>query len=165
MADDSGIDPRYAAQFQRGFDPARHHAAPVAPRPREAADTPVRLPGGPAKAAQRVDETPRARTATVSAAPVEAGADPSAEAETDENRARPVVEWVLLGMSGLLLVVAGWLFARQVEMNGTGFGPGGDGVLQYLLASTLPGPLIVGGVVGVLAWIGLRAAFPQPRGS
>lgn len=162
MADDSGIDPRYAAQFQRGYDPERHPAPPVAP-PRDPS-APVRLPGGPVPTAIRVDDVPRAVVAaTASPARVadEVPEGPSAEGDHEEARPRRAVyEWMLVGASVVMILAAAWLFGMQIENYNTGFGPGAEEQILFILVSALPGPLIVGGVVGILGWIGLRAIAP-----
>ena len=114
MADDSGIDPRYAAQFQRGYDPERHPAAPAAP-PRDLA-APVRLPGGPVTHAERVSATPVARPGpplhdTESPA---SGDDVPEHGETADSRPVPWVEWALPVLGVVLLLAAIWIFAELV---------------------------------------------------
>ncbi len=181
MADDSGIDPRYAAQFQRGYDPSvQGTTAPAPPRPR--AETPVRLAGGPESAAVRVPDRPVARAHPAapqpSAAPAASGSrergylDPEApEVEAGEpelrsaRRRRPVAEWVLLGFAALQLVgshAAVWLQGES-QNGGVNFGPGLDGVLLFLFTNSFPGPLFVGGLVALLLWIALRATGRASR--
>lgn len=169
MADDSGIDPRYAAQFQRGFDPAQHPtAAPVKPTP----SGPVRLAGGPVASAERVPDGPIVRPRVVAPAePVrissEAAHDEGDEAADEEPvpwwRRRPIAEWVLLAASLLLVVLAFATFAEQVERQNEGFGPDVGDALVYLLVMALPGPLFLGGVVGLLLWVALRAVDARRR--
>lgn len=149
---ETGIDPRYAAQFQRGFDPAVH--APVKERRGPAPISPA-----PALVARRVPDPPPmvARTAAVtveSAAPLE---DPL-----------PIVrsrsEWALLAVGVVLLVVAGLLFWRSVEVSAmySGVGPELSEQVSALAAGTLPGPLLVAGSVAIFLWIVLQAVRPRP---
>lgn len=143
MAHGSDIDPRYAAQFQRGFDPAQQTAPP-------ARRGPVRPEGGPPPIAEEPSaETP---VATVS------------EAEELIPPSRPRLEWALLVVSGALLALAAMLFAGAVEARDSGLGTGIEDQLYGTLISQLPGPLLVAGVLGIMLWIVLRAAFPG-RGS
>ena len=166
MADDSGIDPRYAAQFQRGFDPTQHTAAAVvrdAPPSREA---PVRLAGGPVTTAVRVADGPVPRTRPVVAEPPVPSAEVEpVELEEDVPVRRPVAEWVLLGMSAVQFVAAYaalWLQWNS-QSDGFGFGTGIDGMLLFVFMNSLPGPLFLGGVVALILWVALRAAGRPSR--
>lgn len=155
MATGPGIDPRYAAQFQRGFDPAVH--------------TPVRERRGPAPiqapapvAVRRVPDPPAQAFDVARAAP------PAAAAVTDAlDESLPLVrsrlEWVLLGAGPLLLVIAAVLFAKRVEIQGmfSGVGPGFDEQFVALAADTLPGPLLVAGIVALCSWIVMQAVRPR----
>jgi hypothetical protein len=167
MADDSGIDPRYAAQFQRGFDPAQHASAPVVRDAAPRRDVPVRLAGGPVTTAVRVTDGPMPRTPPVVAEPP----SPSAKAEPEEHeedlpvRRRPIAEWVLLGMSAVQFVAAYaamWLQWNS-QSDGFGFGTGIDGMLLFIFVNSLPGPLFLGGVVALILWVALRAAGRPSR--
>jgi hypothetical protein len=150
MADDSGIDPRYSAQFQRGYDPARH----AAPERRG----PVRLEGGPPATAPRVpDPPPVVERREVAPAPV--------EVEDDLPTTRSRLEWALL-LTGLgLIVVAGALFVAAVELAAryTGWTSDFEGQLYSAATSQLPGPLLVGGVVAIIAWIAVRVLTRERR--
>jgi hypothetical protein len=169
MADDSGIDPRYAAQFQRGFDPAVHATAPVRDAvPRR--DAPVRLAGGPVTTAVRVPDGPVPRARPVVAEPPvpSVEVEPEEPEEFEENlpaRRRPIAEWVLLGMSAVQFVAAYaalWLQWNS-QSDGFGFGAGIDGMLLFVFMNSLPGPLFLGGVVALILWVALRAAGRPSR--
>jgi hypothetical protein len=149
------IDPRYAAQFQRGYDPAVH--------------TPVREHRGPAPiqgpapaVVRRVPDPPPAGVRSVEVP----SAEPApADAEVEPvPPGRPRVEWVLLGAGPVLLVIAGALFAKQVEFQTmySGVGPGFEEQLLSMAAGTLPGPLLVAGIVAFCAWAVLQAVRPRP---
>lgn len=160
MAADSGIDPRYAAQFQRGFDPAQHDAPPPerrGPVPIESVRHPVvhRVPDPP-----RIVERPAAN-ARVDVAP---STPPDHEpARADLVVARPRTEWALLAVGLLLVGLAGTLFASYVDSMTrtqsvtTTFTQG----LYALAAGTLPGPLLVAGIVALCLWVILRSVRLQ----
>jgi hypothetical protein len=152
MAHGSDIDPRYAAQFQRGFDPAQHATPP-------ARQEPMRLEGGPPPTAPRVPDPPplvekpsaEPRVATVS------------EAEEFVPPGRPRLEWALLGVGAALLALAAMLFAGAVEARDSGLGTGIEDQLYGTMISQLPGPLLVAGVLGIVLWIVVRAVIPTRR--
>lgn len=147
---DTEIDPRYAAQFQRGYDPVRD-PAPI----RRA---PTRLEGGPPASAPRVPDPPPI---------VERLADPPVVAEVEHDEGSPTVrsrfEWALLGAGVVLLVAAGALFMGAVELQDryAGWLPGFEGQLYGAATNQLPGPLLVGGVLAIVAWIVLRAVSAE----
>jgi hypothetical protein len=152
------IDPRYAAQFQRGFDPERHDAAPVRRGP-------VRLAGGPAPTAARVAEPPR-----MAPGPAEtADADPpeSATQEGDAPVSRlPLVwwDWLLPGIGAALVAVSlalWWSLATDTEAY---FGTGNNDrwtIFFYYVRSELAGPLLMAGVIAVTAGLVLQAVRPR----
>jgi hypothetical protein len=155
MATDSGIDPRYAAQFQRGFDPAQH----TVEVPRDYRG-PVRIEGGPPPAVRRVPDPPR--IAERVPVPVLQRDEPEAGAEEDADLpVRPRAEWAVLGAGVGMIVVAIGLFWAWAEDQARGFyGPSSYDVpsqLRTLALSGLPGPLLVAGVVAVVLWIVLRS--------
>lgn len=153
MADESGIDPRYAAQFQRGFDPTRD-AAP-------ARRGPVRLEGGPPPTAPRVPDPPPIVERHPAEPPV--AADPPSEGQLPAARSR--LEWALLGAGLAFLVAGGMLFAGAVELADrySGWAPGFEGQVYGAATDLLPGPLLVAGVVAIVAWIVLRAISADRR--
>jgi hypothetical protein len=147
MATDSGIDPRYAAQFQRGYDPATD---PVPP-----ARGPVRLGGGPAPVAIRVPDPPRLveRLPAVVDVPV---------ADADDERPalpRARLEWAVLGAGILLILLAGVSFQKSVEVytSYAGYGTSLEDQLFALVVTQSAGPLLVAGAVAICLWIVLRA--------
>jgi len=162
MATDSGIDPRYAAQFQRGFDPARHAVAPP-PEPRG----PVRIQGGPPPAVHRVPDPPRIgeRPAVDRFAPpaVHAREHPPAEPDSgddvDEFAEPPVLRrtWALPAVGAALLVVAALLFTSSV--TDTGLYNGSTNQTDYVWSNIrllLPGPLFVASTLTFTAWLVAR---------
>lgn len=146
------IDPRYAAQFQRGFDPAKHAAPPLRRGPE-------RLTGGPAPTAERVPDPPR----IVERAEVEPVAMPQLDESPRPRRSR--LEWALLGGGVALLFVAGGLFVGAVRLSErySGWTPGFAGHLYGAATDQLPGPLLVAGVLAIVAWIVLRAISADRR--
>lgn len=152
MADDSGIDPRYAAQFQRGYDPTRHRAAPP-PEPRVDAGPP-RLPGGPVTHAERVPERPEPRripmpNATVAVA--DAAEEPVDEVEPDRRRFR--WEWMLPALGVVLLVAAAAVIQSALAAYDSA---GPTSYILFVVQSALPGPLVVAAVIAFTAWLVLR---------
>lgn len=160
MATDSGIDPRYAAQFQRGFDPAVH----VADQLREAR-APLRIQGGPPPIAPRVAPPPPMVERPLNATPpaeraVPHAAAPELPADDPEDPApRPRLEWAVLvvGLGMLALAVLLFLQAVDIATDYSGTGSGFNQQLRALAANVLPGPLLIAGVVAVCLWIVLRA--------
>lgn len=161
MATDSGIDPRYAAQFQRGFDPAVH----VADRPREPRG-PLRIQGGPPPVVQRVAPPPPMVERPVEPAPrIErpvATHPPADELPADEPEfptPRPRLEWAVLVVGLGMLGLAVLLFLRAVDLSiqYSGSGSAFADQLNALAVNVLPGPLLIAGVVAVCLWIVLRA--------
>lgn len=160
MADtDSGIDARYAAQFQRGYD------GPVL-APQTTASThstrtaPVRIPGGPPANAARVPDPPPLISRLV-------GADePVNEDPVDVDEPEPPntawIEWSLLAV-GVLLVAAAALVFWQSATDTRAF-MGSYQPTEQVFASvrgTLPGPLFVAGIVGLATGVILQALRPQ----
>ena len=158
---DEGIDHRYAAQFQRGFDPARHPAS-VAP-PAANRDAPVRLPGGPPASAPRVDELPRPIIPPSSNPPV-----PTSDArerelvEPEEQRPR-LLDWALPLAAVLLLLVAAYLFSQASTDTIRYVGGDPRDIAWSEMRNTLPGPLLVGAVLAASAWLALRALSGRAR--
>lgn len=153
------IDPRYAAQFQRGYDPAVH--TPVRER-----RGPAPISGGPPPMARRVPDPPARVPDPVPPGPDVAPADAPGDENTEETLviAPRRAEWALLGFGLAMLVLAGVLFAKYVEIQGmySGVGPEfGEQVLS-VAAGTLPGPLLIAGVLALCAWVVLQAVRPRP---
>jgi hypothetical protein len=153
MTDDAGIDPRYAAQFQRGYDPATD-AAPIRRGP-------VRLAGGPPPTAPRVPDPPPVAERHPG--------EPAVRAEPEPDDLPPVprsrLEWALLGGGVALLVAAGALFVGAVQLfdRYSGWSPSFEGQLWGAATDQLPGPLLLAGVLAVVAWIVLRAISADRR--
>ncbi|HWH98514.1 MAG TPA: hypothetical protein VNS80_09125, partial [Pseudolysinimonas sp.] len=99
MADDSGIDSRYAAQFQRGFDPTRHAESPTQRGP-------VRREGGPPATAPRVADPPR-----MAPSPAVTETDavvPASPDDTDDTALTAPTwwDWLLPGVGAGLVLIA-----------------------------------------------------------
>lgn len=155
MATDSGIDPRYAAQFQRGFDPAQHTVEPVrerrGPLPIQNMQTPV---------VQRVPDPPR----LVERPAVDRVAPPPAqvvdEPGADDDFAEPLVrrwKWVMPAFGAALLAVAALLLGSAMTDTGmyTGYMNQADYVWSSIRTS-LPGPLLVASVLTFTVWLVAR---------
>lgn len=154
MADDSGVDPRYAAQFQRGYDPARDRP-PARPGPK-------RLEGGPPPAAPRVPDPPRM------APPVTE--DPGATSTpTDDEPVAPISsgwwEWLLPIVGAGLIAIAAMLWWSIGTDTATYFGTGGPSdewtLFWQHLRYTLPGPLMIAGAVAITGGLVLQAVGPR----
>ena len=156
---DPGIDPRYAAQFQRGYDgPVLVPPATTAPATTATHSTrtaPVRIEGGPPATAARIPDPPHAV------------ARPHVDEElvdVDEPEPEPwhvarawIFEWALLAAGVVLLAIAAILFwLAGTQFNYYGQFP--NDVSAFIDArNQLPGPLLVAGVVAISAWLGVRA--------
>jgi len=153
MADDAGIDPRYAAQFQRGYDPTTD-AAPIRRGP-------VRLGGGPPATAPRVPDPPPVVERHLGEPAVRAEPEPDERAPTPRSR----LEWALIGGGVVLLVAAGALFVGAVQQfdRYSGWSPGFEGQLWGAATDQLPGPLLLAGVLAIVTWIVLRAVSADRR--
>jgi len=156
MADDSEIDPRYAAQFQRGYD---------GPVPAIPALSPRAIPPSPqlAHGAPAVEAPPSA------ASPPSAPSPPSIVTSTDsmeadvpaEPQPTPWIEWALLALGVLLLSVAAWIFWQaSTDVVYYVGGYSNDEATVRSLRYQLPGPLLVAGVLAVSTWLVLRSARP-----
>jgi hypothetical protein len=166
-AADSGIDPRYAAQFQRGFDPAQH--PPVEHR------GPLRIEV-PRAVVQRVaDPPPLVGRAAVERRPVErpsverpaadrADDDALYEDADDVPAPRSRVEWALLAAGVGMIVVSAWMLwtwaGEQSGMYSGGYSNDVASQLRWMSLQSLPGPLFVSGIVAVSLWIVLRSLGP-----
>jgi hypothetical protein len=144
MPDDSRIDPRYAAQFQRGFDPAT--APPAARSGSVRTDAPRKTVAPP----PGEDQTTLDEQAT-----------PDEEATPNESPGPRLTWWDwLLPAFGTVLVatalVLWWGFATD---GGTIFGTGLDrwSAFVQLARYELPGPLLIAGIIAITVGIALRA--------
>jgi hypothetical protein len=153
------IDPKYAPQFQRGFDPEQHEASP-------GRRGPVRLAGGPAPTAERVPAPPRMTPRPEVGEIADADAAESAAQESDEPSRAPLVwwDWLLPGIGAVLVVVSlalWWSLATDTEAYfGTGAADRWTIFIQYA-RSELPGPLLIAGVVAVTVGLALQAVRPR----
>lgn len=148
---DSEIDPRYAAQFQRGFD-----GTTVGPLETADRAEPVHLGGGRPASAPRVVAHPGPAPATPRVAAVEAHAVASGEAAAEERPAWP--ERVLFGGGGVLVFVAVWLFAQALASATSSRSPADAAEALWMWAQwALPGPALVGGVVALCGGLVLGA--------
>jgi len=159
---DSGIDPRYAAQFQRGFDPARHAAAP-------SRRGPVRLEGGPPPSAPRVPDPPRIapRVPDPSLAipeSADAAESPgSAHAGAADPTARTWWDWLLPVFGVALIVIAFMLWWSVGTDIGNYYGSGSTDQWEVFLQQArymLPGPLLTAGIAAVTGGMLLQALRP-----
>src|SRR5690606_11147962 len=96
---DSGLDPRYAAQFQRGY------AGPPRPRPSRTTSASTRSPSA---------RPPGGSLPAAASEPTPAEGDEQEPVDADEPRARTVAwaEWSLFA-AGVLLVAAAALILWQ----------------------------------------------------
>jgi hypothetical protein len=154
------IDPTYAAQFQRGFDPEQHEA----PRARRG---PVRLTAGPAQTAERVPEPPRTPPSPEIAENVDADPSEAAPLEGEEPSSRtPLVwwDWLLPGIGVALIVVSLALWWGLATDIGASFGTGDTDrwtLFVHYARYELAGPLLMAGVVAVTAGLVLQAVRPR----
>jgi hypothetical protein len=153
MADDSGIDPRHPAQFQRGYDPASHPDAAI-PDAGARPPSPVRLAGGPVTTAERVELRPRRPEVAVAV-------EPEVAAEQDEIEPAPAVvrweEWALLGLAAALVLAAAGLVQLTVAAQTGQFSAEDASAYAWMqIRSELPGPLAVGAAFAFVAWCVLR---------
>jgi hypothetical protein len=148
MPDDSRIDPRYAAQFQRGFDPAT--APPAARSGSVRTDAPRKTVTPPPGEDDVAPPTQSDEQTTL-----------DEEATPDESPGPRLTWWDwLLPAFGTVLVatalVLWWGFATD---GGTIFGTGLDrwSAFVQLARYELPGPLLIAGIIAITVGIALRA--------
>jgi hypothetical protein len=154
MPDDSRIDPRYAAQFQRGFDPA---TAPPAARSGSVRTDAPRKTVTPPPGEDDVAPPTQSDAQTT----LDEQATPDEEATLDESPGPRLTWWDwLLPAFGTVLVatalVLWWGFATD---GGTIFGTGLDrwSAFVQLARYELPGPLLIAGISAITVGIALRA--------
>jgi hypothetical protein len=149
------IDPRYAAQFQRGFDPERD-AAPLRRGP-------VRLEGGPPPTAPRVPDPPRMVPVQPVDVPADAGA-PTPVAEPPTRAALTWWDWLLPGIGAALIGIAFMLLWSMATDTTNFYGPGVNDEWETFLEQArwmLPAPFLTAGVIAVTAGIVLQAVRPR----
>ncbi|GHF26868.1 hypothetical protein [Pseudolysinimonas yzui] len=154
MADDARIDPRYAAQFQRGFDPARD-ASPVRRGP-------MRLEGGPPATAPRVPDPPRKAPAQPVEVPEDAEELTPAVAPT--RVASTWWDWLLPGIGAVFIMIALMLLWSMATDTGAFYGSGVTSEWEVFLEQArwmLPSPLLTAGVVAITGGIVLQAVRPR----
>ncbi len=158
MADESGIDSRYAAQFQRGYDAALEQAPP-------AWRGPVRLEGGPPPSAPRVPDPPRMTPDPAIAEELDA-LSPTPLAEADPPAPIPLTwwDWLLpvLGV-GLIVIALMLLWTLGTDTSGYYGTRSNDEWATFVqqLRYVLPGPLLTAGVLAVTGGIVLQAVRPK----
>jgi len=158
---DPGIDPRYAAQFQRGYDgpvlvpPTTQSPATPTHSTRTA---PVRMEGGPPATAARIPDPPHVVARPhVHEEPV--------DVDEPTPTGTPRTEWALLAVGVVALAAAGWV----VWINATditSYTSTTSAIVDYVWRDTrflLPGPLVLGGIVSIVAWMVVRALRTRPR--
>lgn len=154
MADESGIDPRYAAQFQRGFDPAQHATVSTLRGP-------TRIGGEPPPTAARVPDPPR-----IVAAPVEQPVDVVAPPASDPPVAIPLTrwDWLLPGIGAAFALIAFGMWWSLATDTATYYGGEGNDTWDVFLQQlrfVLPAPLLTAGAFAATAGIVLQAIRPR----
>jgi hypothetical protein len=150
-----GIDPRYAAQFQRGYDGPVLVPPPATSTPTHSTRTaPVRMGGGPPATAARIPDPPH-----VVARPHLHEEPVDVEEPEPEHPSRPwIFEWALLAAGVLLLAIAVYVFWLAATDTTMYYGQYPYEEQTFIDArNKLPGPLLVAAVVAISAWLGVRA--------
>ena len=154
MSDEPAVDPRYAAQFQRGYE------GPVLAQPPTTAThstrvTPVRTEGAPPLTAARVPDPPTL------VARVDADEEP-VDVDEPDPPATSWIEWSLLAV-GVVLVAASallfWQSATDMRVYLSSSTPAEQVFMR--VRGTLPGPLFVAGIVASSIGVILRAVRPR----
>ncbi|WP_309711056.1 hypothetical protein [Pseudolysinimonas sp.] len=155
MGDKPAIDPHYAAQFQRGYDGPVLTSPASAPAHSTRTD-PVRIPGGPPASAVRVpDPPPLVLRPAADEEPVDVD-------EPEPDRSNRIVEWTLLALGAGLLLAAAWVFQLVVTDTAMYLGQTtSEEAALSMVRSTLPGPLLVAGIVAISTWLVLHALRPR----
>jgi len=154
MSDEPTVDPRYAAQFQRGYD------GPVSAQPPTTAThstrtAPIRIEGGPPTTAERVPAAPHA------VARVPADEEP-VDVEEPGPPAIPWFEWSLLALGVALVAAAAVLFWQSATDLRAYVGSSSPADQLFMrVRGTLPGPLFVAGIVASSIGVILRALRPR----
>jgi hypothetical protein len=154
VSEEPTVDPRYAAQFQRGYD-GPVLAQPPATTTHSTRTAPVRIEGGPPSKAARVPAPP----------PVVVRPDSDEEPVDVDEPASPGIpwfEWSLLALGVALVVAAAVLFWQSAtDMRAYVGSSSPDEQLLMRVRGTLPGPLFVAGIVASSLGVILRAVRPR----
>lgn len=167
MADrDSGLDPRYAAQFQRGY------AGPPLPRKAPSERVPAANPSTPTQPERTpADPQPPKLQPAAPAQPLAASRTERQEsvdaAEPDDtvDRSAGFREWGLLGAGVVLFVLAVglfWVAATDTSLY-SALWPS-DRYVFIETRNRLPGPLLVGSILAVSTWVVMRALGSRRAG-
>jgi hypothetical protein len=156
MADDSAIDPRYAAEFQRGFDPEQH--VPTSPR-----RGPMRLAGGPVSTASRVPDPPGMAPPPEVTEAADAPA-PEVAAEPPAPIALTWWDWLLPGVGVVLIGISLALWWSLGTDTASYFGTADTDRWDLLISYAryeLAGPVLIAGVLAVTTGVVLQVARPR----
>jgi hypothetical protein len=154
MSDEPAVDPRYAAQFQRGYD-GPVLAQPPATATHSTRAAPVRTEGAPPLTAARVPDPPH-----VVARPI-ADEEP-VDVDEPDPPATSWLEWSLLAVAVVLGAAAALLFWQSATDMRVYLGSSSPAEQLFMrVRSTLPGPLFVAGIVASSVAVILRAVRPR----
>ena len=156
---DAGVDPRFDPVFQRGYDPNLHGGRRARTTARHATGPiPIASPRQPL--APGADEP---ATAPAAEQPAPHLTEPAAVASSEPDvalSARNPFRLALLIVSIVAIAAAAWLIWNRVgaEMFYGGYS-GTDQKELFLsqLRAALPVPLLTGGLLGVILWLGIGA--------
>ena len=185
---DDGVDPRFDPVFQRGYDPERHgagrtsraqRARPEPPQPDAARADAVRidpraeersqatrLHAAPAAASSAETAPSRAAAVPSSLPPVES--DEPGDGDSAPSRRNPFRLALLLASLAALAAAVVLLWSRfAADPQDYYYGSNAGKLFQQQLVETLPGPLLIAGLAGLIAWLalGALAAAPSPGGT
>jgi hypothetical protein len=141
---DSGVDPRYAAQFQRGFDGPAVMSAPA--------------PAISAPAPTAPEATPRIQIDRMPTSPAAPEEPEAAGVEVTPDRIVPRSEWALLIVGAGAIVASIWLL-WIVATDITPYTSAASTLADYTwynVRGTLPAPLFSGGFIAIAGWLVVR---------
>jgi hypothetical protein len=159
MAGDPSLDPRYVAQFQRGY--TGPVLAPPQTTTHSTRTSPVRIPGGPPASAPRIPDPPSAIERPESTARAVEIVEHEAPEEIVESHGA-LFEWALLGAGVVLFALAAvtfWSAATDITAYSSPY-PSDQAVLIDA-RNRLAGPLLVASAVALSAWLAVRALRPR----
>jgi len=183
---DDGVDPRFDPVFQRGYDPERHgagrtsraqRARPEPPQPDAARADAVRIdPRAEERsqatrlnaAAASFAETAPSRTAAVPSLLPPVESDEPGDGDSAPPRQNPFRLALLLASLAALAAAVVLLWSRfAADPQDYYYGSNAGKLFQQQLVETLPGPLLIAGLAGLIAWLalGALAAAPSPGGA